>query len=29
MDSWVYESLIETLPSEEVPNEAILASLIG
>ncbi|NPC42931.1 hypothetical protein [Nocardioides sp. zg-1230] len=29
MDSWVFESCLEHISPEEVPNEAILASLIG
>lgn len=29
VDSWVYESCIENLPYDDVPNEAILSSLIA
>lgn len=29
MDSWVFESCLEQISPEEVPNEAILSSLIG
>lgn len=29
MDSWVFESCLEEISPEEVPNEAILSSLIG